>query len=155
MQRLQWIPLLLLMALLAGACGEAENPLVIGVQDRFQDVVGTFDATRFVFTSVADPTVRVDLVPNGATFSLRIDNDTRFATDFVDVNRNRIGQAGVAQLSGNELFLRQDGVIDPNVFDIEFGTPGIFSLTDRTTEFDFNGDGVVEAARLETVLQRR
>lgn len=155
MQRLRWIPLLLLGALFASACGAADDPLLIGRQDRFQDVVGTFDATRFVLTSVANPAVQVDLVPRGATFNLRIANDARFTTDFVDVNRNRLSQVGVAQLSGNQLILREDGVIDPNVFDIEFGAPGTFTLTDRTTTFDFDGDGVAEAARLDTVLRRR
>jgi len=59
-----------LALILMSACTEATG---VGVEPN--DLAGTWTSTSIVFTSVADPTLSVDLATEGTTMSLTLNTD--------------------------------------------------------------------------------
>jgi hypothetical protein len=133
--------------LLLAACG-SDNPTSVTVND----LAGTWVATSFVFSSVADPSTTVDAVAAGASFTLTIADDGHFTATTGAPGEDPEVDEGTITVDGNKITL--DGGDDP--------ISGTYSLSGNTLTvhltdgigFDFTGNGD-EPARLDGTLKRQ
>ena len=136
--------------------------LVVGCSDSIDpgnvsedDLAGVWTATQFLLTSTADPTVTVDMIALGGTFTLTINADGTYSeAGLFPGNPPEVENgSGTYVIQGTNLILTEAD--DPVPFALAFVLSGntlTLSSTDET--FDFDGDGVEEAATLEMVLTR-
>ena len=140
-----------LVAALVVGCNDSTDPGNVSEND----LAGVWTATQFLLTSTADPTVTVDMISQGGTFSLTINADgTFFEAGLFPGNPPKVENgSGTYVIQGTNLILTEAD--DPVPFVLAFVLSGntlTLSSTDET--FDFDGDGVEEAATLEMVLTR-
>lgn len=141
----------LLLALAAAGCG-GQDPL--GPDEQLADLVGTWRATRFQVTNVADPSVSPDLVdPSiGAGFTLDIQPSGQYTAilTFQQVANAEVGEMG---REGDQLVLR---VLEPccRTDRLDFSLEGGILTLRGPTEFDFNLDGEPEDATAVIELRR-
>jgi len=137
-----------LMALtLMGACTDDG---ATGVE--VDDLAGTWTATAMVFTSAADPTTSVDLVPEGATLTLVLGAEGSYSFIYASPWEPTEDEAGVYEVSGHTLTLSITGTEDPEAWEIS-RNGDTMTLTDSAEVFDFV-DGVEEDATLVITLVR-
>ncbi len=118
-----------------------------------EDVAGTWNATSFVFTSVAAPATNSgNLIAQGASLSLTLNANGTLSITLND-GTGPTTDAGTYAIDGSNLSLTIDG--DPSSGTIELNGN---TLTIRLTtgiEFDFDDDGVDEPATAVIVLSRQ
>jgi hypothetical protein len=120
------------------------------------DVAGTWDATVWRYTSVADPTVTVDQVAQGIAITLTLELDSHYELVF-RLGDLALEESGEMIFEGNELLTRK------SEGGLEAASSGTFEL--RGNVFSFTGladndmDGnpatPLEPATLQAVLVRR
>ncbi len=119
------------------------------------DLAGVWTATQFVLASTADPSVTVDMISLGGTFVLTINADGTYSEAGVfpgDPPEVESG-SGTYVIQGTNLILTEDD--DPEPFTVAFVLSGnTLTLSSTDESFDFDEDGVEEAATLEMVLTR-
>ncbi len=130
-----------------GACTDDG---VTGVEP--DDLAGTWTATAMVFTSAADPTTSVDLVPEGATLTLVLGAEGSYSFIYDSPWEATEDEAGVYEVSGHTLTLSITGTGSPDAWEIS-RNGDTMTLTDSAEVFDFV-DGVEEDATLVVTLVR-
>jgi hypothetical protein len=121
-----------------------------GLGKEFKPFVGKWRAESMVLTNVANPTVSVDLVEEGATFTLSI-----LATGQYSASLSAFGQTntevGMIQVSGNQITIAPTSPAGPPII-ATFAFDGELLVLDGTSEFDFNLDGIAEASTVHIEL---
>ncbi len=136
--------------------------LVVGCDDSADpgnviehDLVGDWNATSFLLTSTADPTVSVDRISQDGWFTLTINaNGTWSEAGVFPGNPPKTeGGSGTYVIEGTNIVLTEDS--DTETFAWGFVLSGnTLTLSSPDEPFDFNEDGVEEAGTLEIVLTR-
>ncbi len=134
-----------LALILMSACTDATGVEV-------DDLAGTWTATAMVFTSAADPTTFVDLVPEGAALTLVLGAEGSYSFIYVSPWEPTEDEAGVYEVSGTTLTLSVTGTGSPEAWEIS-RNGDTMTLTDSAEVFDFV-DGVEEDATLVITLVR-
>jgi hypothetical protein len=115
-----------------------------GVDKALKPFVGKWRAQSMVLTNAANPAVSVDLVDEGATFTLSI-----LATGQYSASLSALGQTntevGIIEVSGNQVTITPTSPVGPSLV-ATFAFQGDLLILDGTSEFDFNLDGTAEAA---------
>ena len=133
-----------LALILMTACTEAT-----GVE--LDDLAGTWTAHSIVFTSVADPTLIVDVTDDGATMSLTLGADGTFSWAFVSPGEASENETGTYTVFGNTMTITESGEDHPETSTIaRSGDTLTLTLEDV---FDFT-DGVEVDATMVIVLTR-
>lgn len=127
----------------AVACGDAVAP---------EDLAGTWSATSFVFTRVANTSETVDIIGAGGSVSITFNANGTYSITF-DVGGEMDTSSGSYAIDGSTLTL-DEGTQDEvsGTIDLSGNT-----LTLRITsglEFEFNDSGVDEPATLVAVFAR-
>ncbi|NJD20499.1 MAG: hypothetical protein FIA95_14610 [Gemmatimonadetes bacterium] len=147
-RRTLWGGIAFLAVLLAGCGGGSTTP-----DPEIGALVGDWDATRLVLTSVANPQVKSDLIALGATFRLNIQPSGQY-TAILLYSQQSSTEIGVLTVSGNTITMKRD-------FPSKSTSAALFALAgDRMTldgdsGFDFNLDGTQEPALAHFELLRR
>lgn len=140
------LPALLLALALLGLAGCGEDDPSRPVDPDLEPLFGEWSATALVHTSRADPSRSLDLIQEGATFTLEIDTDGRY-TATLEFLGNTFPERGFASVEGSELTLEPDGGTPSSA---EFVLAGDMLTMDGLSNFDFPGDG--EDVRVPTDL---
>lgn len=117
---------------------------------ELQPLVGTWQATELTLTNQANPETSVDLIEQGATFTLSILATGQYSASLVIFGQAN-QEVGTVSVSGNRI------TIAPNGGSSTTGTwvlQGNTVTVDGDTEFDFNFDGIPEAASVHMELVR-
>ena len=133
-----------LALILMTACTEAT-----GVE--LDDLAGTWTAHSIVFTSVADPTLIVDVTDEGTTMSLTLGADGTFSWAFVYPGEASENETGTYTVFGNTMTITESGEDHPETITIaRSGDTLTLTLEDV---FDFT-EGVEVDAMMVIVLTR-
>lgn len=133
------IPLLLLGV----ACSDSTVPEA--------DLVGTWNATAFVFSDFNDPVTEFDVVAEGGTVTIAIRADNTFTLTFTIPGSAQESESGAWSVSGDRL-LFDEGTADEMAFDISL-SGNTFTIYTDDVEFDFgNGE---EPAEVEATFVRQ
>ena len=132
-----------LALILMTACGDAT-----GLEPA--DLQGTWTANSMVFTSTADPTVTVDLIVEGATLSLALAADGMFLWTFTELGAAAETSTGAYSVVGSTLTLAETGSLKRFAITRDGNN---MTLT-ANDEYDFDEDGLDEAAMLRITLTR-
>ncbi len=147
--RCGWVWLFLVI----GACGEG-GPIVPPPEEDngVAPFVGTWDATVFDITSVADTTIVADLLLNNGSFTINVQESGTYTATLTFGGQPLVE---IGQLTSSNGFVTLRPIQgDPATSAFVFVRPDYFTL-DGPTEFDFNLDQVLEPAALYAELQRR
>ena len=115
-------------------CGESTGITV-------QELVGDWNATQYQYTDNANPAQQVDLIGQGASFTMSVTADGRASTLFDD---------GQGSTSSDDGTLSPDGhtvTIAGRAFDAQ-RSGDVLTLTDAANFYDFDSDGSDESATL-------
>ena len=136
-----------LALILMSACSDSTGVEV-------DDLAGVWTATSLVFTSVADPTISVDLVVvEQATVTLTLRSEATYALVITSLLEPTENEAGTYVVTGTTLTLSQTGTGSPEPFTI-VRNGDTMTLTDIDEEFDFSDDQVGEPAIMVITLTR-
>lgn len=117
-----------------------------------EDVAGTWDATSLVFTSVAAPATNSgNLIAAGFSLSLTL-NASGTASVTIDDGTGPTTDTGTFTIDGSDLTLTLGG--DPSTGTIELNGNTLTVRLTTGVDFDFDDDGVDEAATAVIVLSR-
>ncbi len=140
--------------LVLGACGgDSSGPDGGGSVAGPGFMVGDWIATALVVTSQINPAVSVDLIAQGATFTLLVQPSGRY-TAILSGFGQASSESGTLSVEGNEVVFRRS-LPTPEVSRSAFVRNGSDVTLTGPTEFDFNLDGEVEAATLVITLTPR
>ncbi len=140
--------------LLLGACGGDSSGLGDGGTVPGPGfMVGDWIATALVVTSQINPAVAVDLIAQGATFTLLVQPSGRY-TAILSGFGQASSESGTLSVEGNEVVFRRT-LPTPETSRSTFVRHGSDVTLTGPTEFDFNFDGEVEAATLVITLTPR
>jgi len=140
---------LLLTLLVLSACSSDD----LGPDPALAPLVGDWDATKLVLTSVANPDMHPDLIALGATFKLNVQPSGQYTAILIYAEQAAT-EIGTVSVAGNTLKLHRD-------FPSASTSAAVYALTgnrltlDGDSEFDFNLDGTPEAALAHFELSRR
>ena len=140
-----WLPL---VALLLGCGDEGPDDLT------YADLEGTWVPLSLVFTSDADPSTTFDFLAAGGSGSLHFEPDTTFLIILVpDPDSPTESATGPVALDGPTVVLTDEA--DPDLPLLSGGlVEGRLRLETDNAEYDFDGDGTEEAARVEGIFVR-
>ncbi len=122
------------------ACGDSTGITV-------QDLVGDWSATQYRYINAADTTQQVDVISLGASFTLTVVADGTASTLYTNPQGGTSSDSGT--LSGDATTLTLSGT----PFQAQ-RSGDVLTLTDRSSAYDFDGDGSSEAATLIIRMQR-
>lgn len=135
-------------AVVQTACGDST-----GVQ--VDDLVGTWNATVFEFTNIADPSQKVDAIATGGSMSMTVTAGGAISLNITFGGMTE-STTGTISVDGSNVTITTDGPAD--------GDPasGTISLSGGTltinltsgVEFDFDDDGTDEPATVRIVMQQ-
>lgn len=140
-----------LAAALVVGCSDSTDPGNVSEDD----LAGVWTATQFLLTSTADPAVTVDMIALGGAFTLTINADGTYSeAGLFPGNPPEVESgSGTYVIQGSNLILTEND--DPVPFTVAFVLSGnTLTLTSTDETFDFDDDGVEEAATLDMVLTR-
>jgi hypothetical protein len=132
---------------------------VIGCSDSTSvedvaDLVGTWDATSFLWTSDADASVTFELVGAGGNFQLVIAADGSFTGSFGMGSEVEVFSGTIA-ISGSNIIIT-DSVDADDTSTMGFSLDGnTLTMTSDDDEYDFDDDGQEDPASSLMVLQRQ
>ena len=132
-----------LALMLVTACGDAT-----GLEPA--DLQGTWVANSMVFTSTADPTLTVDLIAGGTALSLQLAADGMFLWTLTEVGAAPATSTGAYSVVGSTLTLTAAGTSEAFTITRDGNN---MTLT-ANDEYDFDEDGLDEAAMLRVTLTR-
>ena len=140
---------LLLPALLA--CSDASPAAPV---DELADLVGDWEAYVLEVAATADPTVREDILAQGATFRANFQPSGQYTVVLSFLGASQV-EIGTASLNGNQLTLyRSVPSPDTSVATLTVLDADRIRL-EGMTYFDFEGDGTREEADLLAELARQ
>ncbi len=132
---------------LALACGDSTGVTV-------EDLTGTWVATEIVFTNPANASQSVDLIDQGATFTLTVRSDSTFTTVITEPGEPIETRTGDVSSNGDTLTVAESGQGSPTEF-LASRSGDTLTLTTSDEEFDFDGDEAEDPANLRIVLRRQ
>jgi len=127
------------------------------------DFEGSWVAVSYSVTSVAIPGLSLEVISMGATFEWEADDAGHFTgSAFIPAalagqDLNLDFQGAVTLLSQDSVVVNFNPEIPPFLTQLrgEFHLAGdVFTVTEEDSEFDFNGDGNMEAAIFEGTFER-
>lgn len=124
----------------SSACSDDD----VGIAKGLAPLVGVWRADTLVLTNEANPSVVVDLIEEGAEFTLSILGDGRYQAVLKAFGQENL-ESGNISVSGDEFVLSpapSSAVATTGTWAVN---NGVLTL-DGVTEFDFNQDGSREAA---------
>ncbi len=142
-----------LAAALVVGCNDSTDPDPGNVSQ--DDLAGVWTATQFLLTSTDDPAMSVDMIALGATFTLTINADGTYSeAGLFPGNPPEVENgSGTYVIQGTNIILTETD--DPEPFTVAFVLSGnTLTLTSTDETFDFDDDGVEDAATLEMILTR-
>jgi hypothetical protein len=135
--------------ILMAACTDATG----GTGVEPDDLAGTWTSTSFVLTSVATPTVSLDLVAvDGAVVTLVLGTDGTYTFTFVSNVEDTENETGTYTVVGNTLSTTPTGTGGPETMAISRNGDTMTLTMDD--DFDFDDNGTFDAAVLVIVLTR-
>ena len=153
---LRWFAVLGALAVVpAVACGGDDDDNGTGPGGiTLADLTGTWDATQVEFVDLSNPLFRVDMVALGGSLVLTVEANGDYTATVEFPGEQPETETGTVTLSGNVVELNVDGVPESVEFDITL-VGNTLTMVTESEEFDFDGDGTDEPARLTIVLVRR
>jgi hypothetical protein len=142
----------LIAVLLISSCGDTTAPAP-------ETLVGTWNATSVELVSVAEPSIRVDLVADlGATVMLVLSEDNDFTLTVTYAGEEPGGPWGTSSETkgiwrSTDILTLQTSPTNEWQFEIELDDDAL-TLTEADTSFDFGGDDAPEDAKLSLDLIR-
>ncbi|MGD2152406.1 MAG: lipocalin family protein [Gemmatimonadales bacterium] len=139
---------LLSLPLLAGAalaCGSD------GVGPAPDQIAGTWTATKMEYVSVAQPAQTVDLIDEGGTATLLLNEVGTYTFTVTPNGEPQTVETGDWELNGDVMTVTPDGVIFELQFDVAL-SGNTLSLSGADAEYDFGGGP--EDAKLNLELVR-
>jgi hypothetical protein len=135
------------LSLACGGDGSGPSP------DSF---AGTWDATKYEFTNVANTSEKVDVIALGATLVVVLNADETYEATATPPGGAPEVTTGTWHASSDVFTIRETGISGEMQFDYH-RSGNTLTLSGASDEFDFDGDDQTppEAARVSAVLVRR
>ncbi|MDH4043700.1 MAG: lipocalin family protein [Gemmatimonadota bacterium] len=133
-------PLALLGIVGAVACSDSLAPT---------DIAGTWNATSFVFTSVADPTESVDVLDFGVTLSMTFEAGGAVTLRITEGGSTET-ETGTYTIDGSTFSITTSG--DTSTGTISKSGNTLTLRIDTGVEYDFDDDGTDDPARAVVTL---
>jgi hypothetical protein len=134
------------MALGLAAAGCGDSPSAV----QLSDLVGTWTITTLEFRALGG-TARVDLIGDqGATATMTVESDGTFSLTITEQGLPPATDTGTITLGANEVVLVIGSDSSEGTIARDGGT--VTMVLDTGVEFDFDEDGLDEAATLRMVL---
>jgi len=130
----------ILLSLLLLACSEDGT----GPGKELDPLVGVWKAKVFLLTNQANPSIQVDLVEQGATFTLSILSTGQYTASLSLFGSSNI-EVGMVTVEGNQITIAPTTPEGPPAVST-WSFQGSTLVLDGDTEFDFNLDGTPEAS---------
>lgn len=128
------------LALFLGACsGDGTGPA-----KGIEPLVGSWRARTLLMTNQANPTIQVDLIEEGATFTLSILSTGQYSASLSAFGAS-IVEVGTVEVIGNQVTITPTNPAGPPLVSI-WSFQGSTLVLDGESEFDFNQDGITEAS---------
>ncbi len=132
----------------AVACGDSTGVTV-------SDITGTWNASSVVFTNLANPSQKSDLIADAdGTLTITFSANGDFSITLTVPPDQPETDVGTVEVRGDTLTLAESGQGSPTDF-IASLSGNTLTLTTDDEEFDFDDDGTDEPASLRVVLQRQ
>ena len=126
--------------------------VVAGVEP--DDLAGTWTATAMVFTSVADPTLSVDIVAvDGAALTIVLVADATYTFAFTSPVEPSENLDGAYEVTGTTLTFSPSGTGSPEPYTL-VRDGDTMTLTDAADAYVFTPQGAEESATLVITLAR-
>jgi hypothetical protein len=138
--RMPVILLLLGAILCSGGCSDDGT----GPVDALEPLVGTWRAESLVLTSQANPSLSLDLIQEGAVFTISILGNGQYQAVLTAFGQTN-AELGTLTVSGNQITMEpssQGGATTVGTFSFS----GEALILDGETSYDFNQDGITENA---------
>lgn len=119
-----------------------------------QTLAGVWRATYAQFTSQATPTLRVEVIAQGATITLTLNTAGTYSTSMTAPGSPTETTTGTWTSSSDVLTLRETGMSGDVQFDMALNGTTL-SLNGGHMMYDVNGDGTEEEAILDMRLTRQ
>ncbi|MGM0668792.1 MAG: hypothetical protein ACQET1_03685 [Gemmatimonadota bacterium] len=113
--------------------------------------MGVWEATELRMTNQANPSQSVDLIEEGATFTLSILSDGRYSASLTIFGQGST-ELGVVRVSGNNITIEPTTPEGPPLV-ATWSFQGQNLVLDGESEFDFNRDGIPEASIAHIVFE--
>lgn len=139
---------LLSSLLLLFALGCSEDPT--GPKE-LEPFVGVWDANELVMTNQANPSVEVDLIQEGASFTLSVLANGQYAATLTFLGQGT-SEMGTIKVSGSQITITPTQPEGPPLV-ATWSFLGENLVLDGESEFDFNLDGTPEASFSHIVLE--
>ena len=115
-----------------------------GPDKELEPFVGKWRAQAMVLTNSANPSVSVDLIEQGATFTLSILATGQYSASLAAFGQSNT-EVGTIEVSGSQITISPTSPAGPPLV-ATFAFQGGLLVLDGASEFDFNQDGTPEAA---------
>jgi hypothetical protein len=106
--------------------------------------VGKWRAQAMVLTNVANPSVSIDLIEEGATFTLSILSTGQYSASLTAFGQSNT-EIGTIRVSGSQITITPTSPAGPPLV-ATFAFQGGLLVLDGASEYDFNLDGTPEMA---------
>jgi len=136
---------LLLLPILGGCSDDGTGP-----KKELGPLVGTWRAQALLMTNKSNPAISVDLVEQGATFTLSILSTGQYSASLAAFGQSNT-EVGTVTVSGNQVTITPTSPAGPALVAI-FSFQGEILVLDGDSEFDFNLDGNPEGALIHMEL---
>ena len=134
------------VALLALACGGTDEPSI-------QSVSGFWTATRLEYVSVANSSVKVDLIASGGTATLDLNDNGNYTAVITPAGGAAQTTTGTWSYTADTFTMIETGSSGDMTFDMSIGNDTM-TLTGANTDYDFDDNGTDEPAKLNIGLVR-
>ncbi len=139
------------------ACGDDEEFSLTGTFISMDDIAGNWTATKAVFSNAATgPGMQVDVVEEGGSVTLQIQNSGEFSTTVSPVGQSPETSTGRMGFDEDLLIISFDDEPDEfEFFGITHNEPNLTIQGGTIFEgFDFDNDGISEDVNIEFELVR-
>lgn len=140
---------------LAAACASALVACDDGTGPSAEELAGTWNATKAELVSVANPSIRLDVVALGGTVQLVLNENKTFTLTSTLPGEPAEVASGTWSSSVDQLTLTfTSGLSGDMQFDMALSGDTL-TLGGADDDFDFNDDGVEEPAKVYLTLARQ
>lgn len=130
------------------ACGDG------GSAPSRSKFAGTWDGTKLEFTKVGSPSTKVDVIAAGGTVVVVLDEGGTYEWTLTPPGGPPETSTGTWSASADVFTIRESGVAWEMQFDWSM-SGSTLTLSGADGDFDFNGDDIMEAAKVDVVLVQR
>jgi hypothetical protein len=129
------------------ACGGDDEPSI-------ESISGTWDIVKFEYVNVENSSQRVDLVAEGLTGTVNLNDNGQYAATTEEPGFPPETVTGTWSYTADTFTLKETGSTGDATFDMDVGND-VLTLTGANADYDFNDDGVPEAAKWNVTLERQ